>query len=376
MAKRRYVSFFLFFVISFSLLHKSCPQSTNQSNDEHQILLELKKHWGSSPLIGRWNSDSAAHCNWGGIACTNGVVTAISLPHQTFIKPLPPSICLLENLTHLDLSYNNFSTSFPTLLYNCSSLKYLDISNNAFAGQLLDDINSLSVMLEHLNVSSNRFTGRIPPSIGRLPRLKSLIIDNNQFCGRYPAVDISNLSELETLTLAVNPFVPAPLPVEFGRLTRLAYLWLSDMNITGEIPESLSSLGELNLLDFSMNKLQGKIPTWIWRHKKLQYLYLYGNKFTGVIEPKFSALNLLEIDLSSNQLTGTIPDGFGKLTNLTILFLYNNKLNGSIPPSIGLLPKLADIRLFNNMLSGSLPPELGKHSPLGNLEVSNNNKLR
>uniref|UniRef100_A0A0E0NBW4 non-specific serine/threonine protein kinase n=1 Tax=Oryza rufipogon TaxID=4529 RepID=A0A0E0NBW4_ORYRU len=373
MANKRYVNFFLFFVISFSLLHKSYPKSTNQSNEEHQILLELKKHWGSSPALRRWNSTTAAHCSWEGITCTNGGVIGISLPNQTFIKPIPPSICLLKNLTRLDLSYNNFSTSFPTMLYNCSNLKFLDLSNNAFAGQLPSDLNHLSALLEHLNLSSNHFTGRIPPSIGLFPRLKSLLLDTNQFDGRYPAEDISNLADLERLTLAVNPFVPAPFPVEFGRLTRLTYLWLSNMNITGEIPESLSSLRELNLLDLSSNKIQGKIPRWIWQRKKLQYLYLYDNRFTGEIEPNITALNLVEIDVSSNELTGMIPDGFGKITNLTLLFLYFNKLNGSIPPSIGLLPKLTDIRLFNNMLSGSLPPELGKHSPLGNLEVSNNN---
>lgn len=81
----------------------------------------------------------------------------------------------------------------------------------------------------------------------------------------------------------------------------------------------------------------------------------------------------MELDVSSNKLTGAIPDDFGKLVNLTMLFLYKNQLHGSIPPSIGLLPNLIDIRLFDNLLSGSLPPELGKHSALGNIEVPNNN---
>ncbi len=240
------------------------------------------------------------------------------------------------------------------MLYNCSNLKYTDFSNNAFAGNLPNDINSLSALLEHLNLSCNHFTGRIPPLIGLFPRLKSLLLDSNQFDWRYPAENISNLADLERLTLAVNPFVPAPFPMEFGRLTHLTYLWLSNMNITGEILENLSSLRELNLLDLSSNKIQGKIPRWIWQHKKLHILYLYANRFTGEIEPN------VKIDVSSNELTRTIPDGFGKITNLTLLFLYFDKLSGSIPPSVGLLSKLTDIRLFNNMLSGSLPPELGK----------------
>ncbi|KAF7086511.1 hypothetical protein CFC21_089797 [Triticum aestivum] len=373
MANNYCVSFLLFFTALISLLPKSYPESTNQYSDEHQILLGLKRYWGSSTVLGRWNSISSDHCRWGGLTCTKGEVTAISLPQQTLMKPIPPSLCLLKNLAYLDLSYNNFSTSFPTILYNCSNLKYLDLSNNAFGGKLAADINSLSAKLEHLNLSSNRIMGEIPPSIGWFPKLKSLILDTNQFDGSYPVQDISNLANLEMLTLADNPFLPAPFPVEFGKLTRLTYLWLSGMNMTGEIPESISSLTELSLLAVTNNMLQGTIPTWVWQHKKLQYLYMFNNGLTGEISSSVTAVNLVELDVSSNNLTGSIPDDFGKLINLTLLFLYTNQLHGSIPPSIGLLPNLRDIRLFENMLTGSLPPELGRHSPLVNLEVCENN---
>uniref|UniRef100_A0A453PWD8 Leucine-rich repeat-containing N-terminal plant-type domain-containing protein n=1 Tax=Aegilops tauschii subsp. strangulata TaxID=200361 RepID=A0A453PWD8_AEGTS len=239
MANNYCVSFLLFFTALISLLPKSYPESTNQYSDEHQILLGLKRYWGSSTVLGRWNSISSDHCRWGGLTCTKGEVTAISLPQQTLMKPIPPSLCLLKNLAYLDLSYNNFSTSFPTILYNCSNLKYLDLSNNAFGGKLAADINSLSAKLEHLNLSSNRIMGEIPPSIGWFPKLKSLILDTNQFDGSYPVQDISNLANLEMLTLADNPFLPAPFPVEFGKLTRLTYLWLSEYNV-------LSGLCEMN----------------------------------------------------------------------------------------------------------------------------------
>ncbi|CAN6243619.1 unnamed protein product [Urochloa humidicola] len=252
-----YISFFLFIPLQLSFRPKSYAQSPIQSNSEHQILLGLKQHWGSSTALSRWNSTSAAHCNWGGITCTNGSVTAISLSEQSFVKPIPASLCLLKDLTSLKMSYNNFSTSFPITLYNCSNLNYLDLSNNFFAGHLPDDISSLSAQLEHLNLSTNRFTGRIPPSIGWFPKLKSLLLDSNGFDGSYPAEEISNLANLEMLTLAYNPFVPAPLPEEFGKLTHLNYLWLGSMNITGEIPENLSNLSDLHVLALEMNKMQG-----------------------------------------------------------------------------------------------------------------------
>ena len=50
-------SFFLLFTILISLLPRSsCLQFTNQSGDEHQILLGLERYWGRSPVLGRWTS--------------------------------------------------------------------------------------------------------------------------------------------------------------------------------------------------------------------------------------------------------------------------------------------------------------------------------
>ena len=40
------------------------------------------------------------------------------------------------------------------------------------------------------------------------------------------------------------------------------------------------------------------------------------------------------LDLSNNQLTGSIPPEIGNLTNLEYLYLYNNQLTGVIPESI------------------------------------------
>jgi Leucine-rich repeat (LRR) protein len=227
--------------------------------------------------------------------------------------------------------------------------------------------------MEHLNLSSNGFTGSVPLAIAGFPKLKSLVLDTNSFNGSYPGAEIGNLlTQLETLTLASNPFAPGPIPEEFSKLKKLKMLWMSGMNLTGGIADKLSSLTELTLLAMYDNNLQGEIPAWVWNLQKLEILYLYGNSFTGAIGTDITAVSIQEIDLSENYLTGPIPESIGNLKNLWLLYLYLNNLTGPIPSSVGRLPNLADIRLFSNRLSGPLPPELGKHSPLGNLEVSNN----
>jgi len=226
--------------------------------------------------------------------------------------------------------------------------------------------------MEHLNLSCNGFTGSVPSAIAAFPKLKSLVLDTNSFNGTYPSSAIAELSELETLTLAHNPFAPGPIPDEFASLKKLKTLWMSEMNLTGGLPDELSPLTELTTLALYNNKLHGEIPSWVWKFPKLEHLYLYANSFTGGIGPEFTSFSLQQLDLSANWLTGPIPEAIGEMKNLTLLNLFYNNLTGPIPASIGLLPNLVDIRLFNNRLSGPLPPELGKHSPLGNLEVSDN----
>nr|DAD48187.1 TPA_asm: hypothetical protein HUJ06_018124 [Nelumbo nucifera] len=97
-----------------------------------------------------WHS-SFPFCNWTGITCHDGSVTAISFYNWNITGKIPPVICNLENLNHLDLAYNYVTGEFPTFLYNCSKLIYLDLSQNYFAGLIPGDIHRLS-RLTYLNL--------------------------------------------------------------------------------------------------------------------------------------------------------------------------------------------------------------------------------
>ena len=79
-----------------------------------------------------------------------------------------------------------------------------------------------------------------------------------------------------------------------------------------------------------------------------------------------------ELDLSDNNLTGSIPAELGNLSSLTVLNLWNNNLTGSIPAELGNLSTLTRLDLGNNNLSGFIPPELGRLSNLTTLDVSSN----
>jgi hypothetical protein len=83
------------------------------------------------------------------------------------------------------------------------------------------------------------------------------------------------------------------------------------------------------------NQLSGSIPAWLWQHQKLQYIYLFDNGLFGELTRSVTALNLVHIDLSTNQptATGEIPEDFGNLKNLTLLFACFYTKTSSPAPS-------------------------------------------
>ena len=69
-------------------------------------------------------------------------------------------------------------------------------------------------------------------------------------------------------------------------------------------------------------------------------------------------INLTELDLVSNKLSGEIPSAIGTLINLTRLRLDNNQLVGEIPLEIGNLVNLEYLHLNDNQLNGVIPIDI------------------
>jgi hypothetical protein len=87
-------------------------------------------------------------------------------------------------------------------------------------------------------------------------------------------------------------------------------------------------------LDVSNNNLQGSIPAAIGEFVLLNMLNMSHNSLTGPIPSELGNLTQLEaLDLSSNELSGGIPRELASLDFLAMLNLSDNKLVGSIPES-------------------------------------------
>lgn len=129
----------------------------------------------------------------------------------------------------------------------------------------------------------------------------------------------------------------------------------------------------VSAIDLSNNNLNGTIPTALGNIANLTSLSLGHNHLSGSIPTALSSLsNLNALVLGGNQLTGTIPAVLGNLSNLTYLDLSSNQLTGSIPTALGTPSFINTLYLNNNQLSGTIPTELGNLSNLGDLELNNN----
>ena len=144
-----------------------------------------------------------------------------------------------------------------------------------------------------------------------------------------------------------------------GRVTRL---WLSENNLTGEIPgRELGGLTNLENLQIWGNNLTGEIPRELGRLTNLTRLGLSASNLTGEIPRELGGLTQLShLSLGENNLTGEIPRELGNLTNLENLYLSYNNLTGEIPRELGRLTSLERLSLQLNNLSGEVPRELAR----------------
>ncbi|GKV48978.1 hypothetical protein SLEP1_g55750 [Rubroshorea leprosula] len=238
-------------------------------------------------------------------------------------------------------------------------LQHLDLSNNNFNGNLIPHSFGLIKRLRYLNLSHLQFKGRIPGELGNLTRLRVLDLSRN-YGGLKVDNDIQWISRLSSL----QQLDMSGVDLSHASLNLFQHLDLSD---------SIGQLSKLESINLSGNQLSGSIPDSIGQLSKLESIYLSVNQLSGSIPNSIGQLSKLEsINLVLNQLSGSIPESIGQLSKLESIDCFGNQLNGSIPDSIGQLSKLESIDLVGNQLSGSIPDSIGQLSELESIDLSGN----
>jgi len=274
-----------------------------------------------------------------------------------------------------------------------NKLTVLDVSNNLLSGDLGHCwIHWQNLM--HLNLGRNNLSGEIPNSIGFLSELESLLLDDNDFYGSIPS-NLQNCSMLKFIDLGNNKFSDT-LPTWIWEMQYLMVLRLRSNEFKGSITQKMCQLSSLIVLDIANNSLSGTIPNCLDEMKTmageddffanpLKYYYGFGFNYNNykeslVLVPKGDELEYRDnlilvrmIDLSSNNLFGTIPPQISKLSALRFLNLSRNRLYGEIPNDMGKMKLLESLDLSLNKISGQIPQSMSDLSFLSFLNLSNNN---
>ena len=315
------------------------------------------------------------------------MVTTIDLSRMGLEGTLPTEFALLKSLKTLRLRGNKLLGTIPTEYYAIPSLRHLDLGEN----RLTDKLNlSSESLLETIDLTTNHFSGALPTS--DWPRqLKSLDLSRNEFTGSFPAREMSQgMSHLEFLWLGNNDLTGSlPFNAEdwMAWSSSLEVLDLGSNLFTGSIPAGLSVLSSLKSLNLADNDLEGHLPAQLLQISSLWTVQLQDNALSGSIpEGLWSNLSHLgSLNLRNNALMGPISSSFysGLQSNLkqyvcsdrssrslvsllvlTLLtFLYSldvshNQLTGTIATELGLLRQLHTISAESNYLRGNLPDEM------------------
>nr|GMC71413.1 LRR receptor-like serine/threonine-protein kinase GSO1 isoform X3 [Ipomoea batatas] len=335
-------------------------------------------------------------------------INYLNLSYNLFEGYVPSSFCNMSELIFLDLSSNHFNGEIAKeMVSGClRNLDTLILSSNSFHGQIFSS-NFNMTKLSALRLEDNKFSGPISNAMSRSYGLEFLDASNNQFSGDLKSW-ISNITDLHVLIIRNNSFngqFPCEIPIHAlldvshnflsGPLPSCpiqpSHVLMQSNKFSGSIHEVLlNSSSNLLTLDIRENELSGNLPSVVGA-KNLRVLLLdyYLDTVDGtVIEEvtidfvtkkisysyKGGILNLMSgLDLSCNNFTGKIPYELGNLSWIHVLNLSHNQIKGSIPKTFSRLRQIESLDLSYNDLTGKVPPELKDLNFLAVFSVAHNN---
>ncbi|CAL5050736.1 unnamed protein product [Urochloa decumbens] len=330
---------------------------------------------------------------------------------STKLRPTNLNSLSLFNLTALDkidLSGNEFNSTFPYWLTSIQTVSEINLAYCGLHGSIPKAVGNLTALTDLL-LYKNSLEGAIPESLGRLCNLQILSLSDNNLVG-----DIDDLGKtmagcmkkLITIDFGSNN-LSGNLSGWLGSFSRLLSIDLSHNSLTGPVPFNISQLVRLNELDISHNLLQGilseehlanlsklsslvvssnslrisvgvnwvppfqlyelklyscpldsQFPRWLRTQTRVETIDLHSTGTIGPLPDWFgtSLMSLSSLDLSKNLLTGKLPASVVHMKSLRFLRLDSNQLEGRIPD----MPRSIDVLdLSNNSFSGPLPHSLG-----------------
>ncbi|KAK1422755.1 hypothetical protein QVD17_18041 [Tagetes erecta] len=256
---------------------------------------------------------------------------------------LSPELVKLPYIRSLDLAYNYLSGTIPPE-WGATQLQDISLLGNRLTGEIPKELGNITT-LTTLDLEANRLSGTVPSELGRLPNLNSLRLSSNRFTGRLPTT-LGQLRNLTDFRINENNF-SGSIPDFLQNWRRLTRLEIVASGLTGPIPSNISvleSLTDLRIGEITgpaqgfpgLNKtsglirlilrncnISGEIPNYIWQVRELELLDVSFNRLEGSISNNILGRSLRLVFLTDNMLSGDIPDTL-LVNGASIDLSYNN----------------------------------------------------
>ncbi len=320
---------------------------------------------------------------------------SLNLYRSSLTGSIPPEMAELVNLEELHLGNNNLTGLIPSWLGDTKQLRELNLIQNDFEGPIPRELGNLADLRE-LNLYGNGLSGVIPPELGKLTNLRQLLLHYNDLTGPIPP-ELGNLAAMTEMILS-NNHLTGSVPPELGNLASLRSLWLEGNDLTGSVPPELGALSQLEALALSGNQLTGSIPSTFEGLQNLLSLGCQSTlglcvpatdefrewvremrargRFARPVDvtfcdeidrqalesfyeatdgPNWTRSDGWLEDRDLGQWHGVQTDSIGRISALD---LSSNGLSGQVPEAVRLLSGMTQLRLQDNALAGQLPRSL------------------
>ncbi|APY09144.1 hypothetical protein BWZ20_12895 [Winogradskyella sp. J14-2] len=342
-----------------------------------------------------WLNQNIPLSSWFGITTSNNNVTNVNLAYNNLQGSLPNTLTELSSAVSLVFNNNNLSGIIPNFS-SIATLEFLRLINNDYS--FLDFEPNYS---NNSTITNFLYSPQSP--IDEEIVLDAIIGDDYTF--NMSSIEGTNvqyqwhtLSTFDQSVTAVTDQTTSQLSLDNIQESQLdAYTCIATSPLVPglEIRRNLIELKgavsqtERNALIALYNATNG--PNWTnaenWNTaapvSTWQGVTTTGNKVTRLALQSFNPngnlpedigsltnLEALYIGLGDTNLTGTIPTTIGNLTNLKTFWIQGTGLSGEIPNSFGNLVNLREIRFLANNFTGQLPASLSNLTELVDVQMT------
>lgn len=214
--------------------------------------------------------------------------------------------------------------------------------------------NNSTPNLKLLNLSDNKLS--ITPNFSQNLSLSTIDLNTNRLSGDFPN-SISALPNLQDFRI-FNNYLSGSLPPLTANTNLVTFYAYGLSNTVRQLSGSLNIEGLTKLSDIRIgnSSLTGTLPS-LSTNSALTQFQMGNSKFNGPL-PSLSCSSLRGYQIFNNPINGYIFSNLDNVPNLDLFWVSNCGLSGDIP-RLDNLSKLTRFLVTTNSLTGTVPPLSG-----------------